>query len=297
MDVKTILNSLGLTLKRENNYYYRAAANFRNGDNPNALRISSKNGNWVDFVAQERGSLKDLICLIKGIKLPEAESYLRQNEFFQERKEEKLPLVENKVKVFDAKILDRLIRDNTYWNNRGISDETLTKFKGGVALTGKLYQRYVFPIFKEDKLIGFAARDITEKNEVKWILYGKKTEWVFPFFNLDFIKESQTVILIESIGDCLKLMEAGIYNCLCLFGLQISDAIISKLNGLNLKKIYISTNNDENGRGNEAAQKIYDRLSRFFNLDKLEIKLPPEGINDFGEMSVEDILNWNKVKN
>ena len=53
-----------------------------------------------------------------------------------------------------------------------------------------------------------------------------------------------------------------------------------------LKKIYISTNNDFDSSKNNGligAFQAYMKLGDFFNLDQLEIRLPPKPFNDFGK--------------
>ena len=59
---------------------------------------------------------------------------------------------------------------------------------------------------------------------------------------------------------------------------------------LNCKKVIISFNNDENLRGNEAAEKTRNQLLNFFDDNQVKIALPSR--NDFGEMSEKEILNW-----
>ena len=50
-------------------------------------------------------------------------------------------------KIFDESLLDKIEKDQSYWINRGVSEETLNKFNGGVVRSGKMKDRYVFPIF------------------------------------------------------------------------------------------------------------------------------------------------------
>ena len=48
-----------------------------------------------------------------------------------------------------------------YWVGRGISEQTLTHFEGGVVYEGKMKNRYVFPIFDYKKnLVGVSGRDL-----------------------------------------------------------------------------------------------------------------------------------------
>jgi hypothetical protein len=46
--------------------------------------------------------------------------------------------------------LERLIHDYTYWEGRGINENTVKPFKGGIATTGQMANRWVFPIFDKN---------------------------------------------------------------------------------------------------------------------------------------------------
>jgi len=198
------------------------------------------------------------------------------------------------IKKFDKGLLIKLIKDNSYWNSRGVSDRTLKGFQGGIAQNGRMKGRYVFPIFDErGDLIGFSGR-LTQKSDSlpKWKHLGQKKNFIFPANASKFIQETKTVMIIESIGDCLKLMECGINNVLVSFGVSLSPKIIQHLLKLDVGKIVISLNNDEDNGfvGNEAAQEYKEELLNYFDESQLAIALPTA--KDFGEMSCEEIISW-----
>ena len=62
-----------------------------------------------------------------------------------------------------------------------------------------------------------------------------------------------------------------------------------------MNKMIISFNNDSsnNSVGNIAADKAENKLLKYFNRQQVLVKLPPR--NDFGDMSVEEILLWKKT--
>ena len=68
--------------------------------------------------------------------------------------------------------------------------------------------------------------------------------------------------------------------------------ILNYLLKMDVKKIYISLNNDsnKNNAGNIGAEKTYSRLKRYFDDKQLKISLPTK--KDFGEMNKEEILQW-----
>jgi DNA primase len=198
------------------------------------------------------------------------------------------------TKKFDIEILQNLELNHQYWNKRNIMDETLSQFKGGVAKAGKMKNRYVFPIFDiNNNIIGFSGRDITNLSKIKWKHLGEKNDFLYPLFlNSSQIEAQKEIILVESIGDMLSLYQAGIKNVLVTFGTNLSLSILNYCLKIDMKKIYISLNNDsnKNNAGNIAAEKTHARLKRYFDDKQLKISLPTK--KDFGEMTKEEILQW-----
>ncbi len=199
-------------------------------------------------------------------------------------------------KTWPVSSLDRLIKNFSYWEGRGIREETVSKFGGGIATQGQMKGRFVFPIFSENnQIIGFTGRGLIPAIDPKWKHLGSVENWLWG--NLEEIKLNKKAILVESIGDILALNQAGVNYCICLFGVNISEKIISFLIGHGVKKIYISTNNDikEHKRGQKSALEIYKKLINFFDAEGILISLPNvENKKDFGEMTEEEIMEWQK---
>lgn len=202
--------------------------------------------------------------------------------------EDEIPYVE---RVFSRDILKDLVKDYDFYKNKGINEKILETLYSGVAVKGLLKDRYVFPIFNlKGQIHGFTGRTLKNANP-KWKHVCPKSHWVYPaYFNETNLKECNAVILVESIGDMLALMNAGIMNVLVLFGTNLHQSVLSYLIGKNPNKIYISTNNDTHGVGQESSKKIRNKLANFFSEDKLEIKLPTK--KDFGEMDSVEIKEF-----
>jgi len=192
--------------------------------------------------------------------------------------------------TFPISLLDKLIKDYSYWEGRGIPEEIMSKTRGGVALDGQMKNRWVIPIFgKNDVLVGFTGRALKAGMEPKWKHLGRTSMWVFG--DREEIKKDKIAILVESPGDYLALKNAGIKNILCLFGVILQEKMIGFLIAANVKKIYISTNNDvKHTVGQDAAKRIKEKLDKFFEPDNVLVRLPTK--KDFGEMSVEEINEW-----
>lgn len=285
--IKDTLLSLGYNLRDFGNNW-RSSSIYRSGNNATALQISKENGDWYDYVLKKGGKFKELILLSKG---EINEEKLKELHNYKEK-----PTIKTQ-KIYDKFILNKLIKDFSYWGNRGISEETLKLFEGGISYEGKQKSRYVFGIFDEkNNLIGSSGRWIGDyENDFKWKHIGTKTNWIFPLYlNKQELLEKKEVILVESIGDLLSLWNCGIKNVLVTFGTEISRNIIKFLLKYNFQKIIISFNNEpeNNSVGNIAAQKEFDKLLKYFDTSQVMIKLPFK--KDFNEMSKEEIKLWEK---
>lgn len=194
-------------------------------------------------------------------------------------------------KTWPVSVLDKLIKDHSYWNGRNISTPTIESFRGGVAKDGQMKGRYVFPIFDDNEnIVGFTGRVIFPNVNPPWKHLGATGRWVWG--DLDEIESTHRVILVESVGDLLALRENGIKDVLCLFGATLSSCLLSKIIALNPKLIIISTNRDfKHTVGQRAAQEIRNKLSKFFDEEMLEITFPPErkDVKDWGEATKEEI--------
>ena len=206
------------------------------------------------------------------------------------------------MEVYDEKMLDRLLPHYKFYNDKGVSTKTLAELKGGLATTGQLNQRFVFPIINPlNQIHGFSGRDMANKansNRPKWKHIGRKKNWVYPLYSSPSTKEAiertGTVILVESIGDVLGLKENGFHNCLSTFGLDLSSKLICALVSMSLTSVVIAFNNDSDkleNRGHRGAIKSYLKLLGVFEPASVKICLPER--NDFGEMNKEDFAKWN----
>jgi hypothetical protein len=306
-DIESILTDLGYTLDDRGDYWQTNAI-YRGGDNRTAVQIYKDTGVWKDYV-QESGFLPFKALVEKsceGATKEELNNILKglgDSVAKKTKKETYKPLELDEV--FKEEDLDKLLPHYTFYNKKGISNETLKKFKGGLSTRGQMYQRFIFPVYNEYRqIIGFAGRDmINKEGRPKWKHIGKKTKWVFPLHTPALQDEggwqNKEIILVESVGDLLSIQENTEFKCLVTFGLGISPALINALVALCPKLIILSSNNDtssEENRGLSAAIKNYLKLLEFFDPDSIKVCLPTE--NDFGDMNKKDYNTWtNKLNN
>ncbi len=194
------------------------------------------------------------------------------------------------ARTWDPAVLDRLVKDYSYWAGRGISEATIAHFRGGVATDGQMKDRWVIPIFNDDGLIiGFTGRALHDWMKPKWRNLGKVSSWVLG--DLDEIESCGVAVLVESRGCLLSLREHGVPYVLDLFGVNISQAVVGALIAANPKRILVATNNDtKHNVGQTAAAKIATTLRKFFDEDIVEIALPTG--KDFNEMDGPAIAAW-----
>lgn len=202
--------------------------------------------------------------------------------------------------VYPESILEKLMPDYSYWIGRGVDPDIFKRLGGGVAASdekSKLSGRFIHPIRNlRNQICGFAGRLIEENNfSVRWKILGRKSHFIFPpsKVSADMIISRGEIILCEGIGCVLKLASCNIWNTISLFGINISSQQISFLIGKSPLKIIIATNNEKSGIGNAAAQKIKEKLSRFFNEDSIIVRLPTK--KDFAEMTEQEIVSWTKL--
>lgn len=294
--IREVLTDLGYQLTdlgRE----FRARPIYRDSGNNTSLCIYKADGKWTDFSASKSGKFEDLVKLTLGLQdIEQVREYLENSFSLSSLTTKNKPLLHSKAATFDKSILLELIPDHTYWKNRGISEETVKLFKGGVMHNGKLANRYVFPIFdSKQNVVGMIGRDLTGKSNKKYKNIGFKSTWRYPLsVNWPIIKESKTVVLVESVGDMLKLYDNGVKNVIVMFGVKLSSSMVECLLKIDPKKIIISLNNepDNNGIGNQAANKFLDSLLNYFDGGQIHVMLPPT--KDWGEASEEQIREFKK---
>jgi 5S rRNA maturation endonuclease (ribonuclease M5) len=294
-NVKDFLVSIGYKIHGETSSHYRMKPIYRSSNNDSVLSVDKKTGWFTDFKTGDSGPLYKLVSITKNISIYEAKLLVGDT---ASKKDEEEPKMQIDIPLtFNKEEIKELLPSYYFYNKRGISTETLKYFQSGYCTYGKMSDRYVFPIFhKSGELRGLAGRDVTNKKIAKWKNLGHTKGWDYPyFFNKEYIKEANEIILVESIGDMLALWECGIRNVLVAFGTKIAQETLLTIISSNPSRVIISMNfdlPDETGfcPGQEAAKKIEKKLAVWFNTNKICTSFPNG--NDFGSMSKDEILQW-----
>lgn len=297
--IKDILERMGYKPDGNGSEWLRMKALYRKSDSP-SLAVHSKTGWYEDFVTGQSGPFVRLVMMTLDIGEQEAKSYLHGSFLGKTPIEVEVEAPKNcgvKIeKYFDEDSIANLLPSYGFYQKRGISVDVLKTFDSGVRTYGKLNNRFVFPIYDfNKKIIGLAGRELFENSErAKWKILGRKKDFIYPHhLTGEEIGKTNSVVLVESIGDGLALYEAGIRNFLVTFGTAISKQIILYLIRQSVEKIVISMNNDiqsEENHGLIAAEKIKQNLEKFFSSNCIIIKLPFK--KDFGDMNSQEIREW-----
>jgi len=197
----------------------------------------------------------------------------------------------------------------------------------------KIYHdRLIIPVYMHNKLVTFAARDMSGKSETwskvktilkkknldkkekqriidkyfyKKILYPAGTSLSKYFFNWDVaVKNPKEVFICEGIFDAIKISNFG-YNSLALLSCHL-NAFKTRYLVQNFEKIYIALDNDNkidaNGSlsnpGQEAAQKIMEQYLtdvQVYNIVLPEGKDPDDCSKEEFESSLNEAKSMKKV--
>lgn len=187
-----------------------------------------------------------------------------------------------------------------YLKERGISPEAIQTFKLGfvdgtlknkinpdgksnLERLGLLNERgnetmfgaVVFPLTDAttNQTVGLYARHIEKKQHL--YLSGKRR----GVFNPAGAKETEEIILTESVIDALALWSIGIRNVTCSYGVNgLTDEIINHLAESRIKKVVLMLDADESGR--EAVGKFSEKLSAI-GIESHSVELPGKDASEF----------------
>ena len=211
------------------------------------------------------------------------------------------------TKISKDIIKKRLEIPSKYFIRRGFSPKLLTEYYIGDCLdkSKPFYNRAVVPILNCDEhAIGFLARSFFDKcskcgvyhnpqescpffpqpMHEKWINSKfNKSHILFNFWNAEkYIEQTSSVIIVESVGDILKLEEAEIRNSVGVLGSSLNPPQKLLLEKLPITELILLLNNDEAGK--KGQKQIIEECGKIYN-----IRCPKLEKNDLGEMSIDEI--------
>jgi DNA primase len=292
--IKEILEGIGIKIQNQSSTNYFCFCPFHNNTHTPSFTISKETGAYICFnpSCDVRGGLEDLIIQKGYMGQFEAARFLRMlqknrpdtfDKDLEELFDEKPDFVEFPQDTLDALHNGLNEESRSYFNGRGINDESIDYFYLGYSqkqgmVTVPLHSPTGMPV-------GIIGRSI----EGKRFKNSDNLPRSLTMFNLHRAKKvSPTIIVCESSFDAIRIHQAGYPNVVATLGGGISKQNIHNLNKYS-SSIIIATDADEAGRklGMEIVGKLPNKSISWASFDDEVIY--PNGAKDVGDLTDKEI--------
>lgn len=166
------------------------------------------------------------------------------------------PSPENKPLAFSL----HLKTDHPYFEERGITPETVELFGLGLAEKGMMKGRIAIPIHDHyGSLVAYAGRALDAKSAEEGGKYKLPANFhkMQVLYNYHRAKDFPTLILVEGFFDCFKVHQAGFPNVCALMGTAMSD-FHQELILKTFERVVVMLDNDPAGK--QGTKDILNRL-------------------------------------
>lgn len=180
-------------------------------------------------------------------------------------------------------------------DQRGISQQTLIDMKITEGLefmpqTGKPENTIQFNYFKDGELV-----NVKYRTGAKQFKMFSGAEMVF--YNIDCVKNSDRIYIVEGEMDALSLIESGIKNVISVpnganlnsNNMQYVDNCVDYFD--NIKEIYLATDSDIAGRNLQDALSVRFGKEKCYKIDFDDCKDANEYLLKHGKIKLMDCLN------
>jgi DNA primase len=305
-DIYRLLDSFNLEYVQDGDNIFMCCPVHSGSDNPNGCSFSHNFKLWKCWTRgchEHYGT--DVFGFVKGVletdEFGEALRYVTQLYDLDDARgfEPKL-VVRNELtdinKIFNRPRHELVLQDfykprtsgrSPYFETRGFTEDTLELF--GVEdcndKQSPMKSRSIIPIHFEGKEIGYIARSTRQWLLPKYLFSNglKKTDYLYNWDRaIEHAMKTRTMFVVEGQGDVWKMFEAGVVNCVGLFGKTISEQQRRLLLTSGVTNLVILTDNDSAGR--ESKIKIKREFGRLFKLI-----FPAMHSKDLGNLMVEKL--------
>jgi len=264
-----------IQLKKSGSYYITKCP-FHNEKTP-SFKVKQSDNHFKCYGCGAYGDMIDFIVKYKSLSFQDAVRYIAtQKNFELEETSNEVEKPQQRLEKIDKVYID-------YFENRGISNNTLLRFKITQANEWMPDVQTEIPVvcfnyFRDDELVNIKFRG---KN--KSFKLVKNAELIF--YNLDSIKDDDTAVIVEGEIDCMSMYEAGIYNCVSVpngagsHNLTYIDNCINHL--IDKKYIVIAVDNDD------AGNKLKDELIRRLDIERCFYIEYPESCKDANDILIK----------
>ena len=281
--IKRVLNGAGIDIEAEFGLDYIIYCPYHSNTRTPAGEVSKESGLFFCFGCQTTKNLTELIMHTTGRTYFETARYIKSKE-----KESDIAAVVNKALYtkpefvqYDELLIKRLNvqalespRAIRYFEGRKITKESVARFSLGYS---EKQDSVTIPIHSPDGMtIGFVARTV-EGKEFKNTPGLPKSKILF---NLHRIKSSDTVYVVESSFDAIRLDQVG-FPAVATLGANVSVSQIELLKKY-FNNIVLIADNDEAGQ--IMSEKLVERLGSQITIINIDKKY-----KDIGDMDDESI--------
>ena len=292
--MRAIVKQLGLNIVGETSPDFLCLCPFHGNRHTPSFSVSHQKGLYLCF-NPSCGVSGTIIELVKNMSKRNEFEALRfimsaQKESVANFEDELSEVLEEKPDFdeFSQETLDKLHlqineRSRSYFNNRGINDESINHFRLGYSGNQDMV---IVPVHSPDGIpVGLVGRSIegkSFKNSTR--LPRSKT-----MFNIHRARrESSTAIVVESSFDAIRVHQSGYPNVIATLGGSMSRINLENINR-NFTRVIIMTDADQAGRelGITLANSLKNKeiLWAAYSNDTIY----PHDAKDVGDMTEEEI--------
>lgn len=310
-NIELLLNDLNIDYENFGSNYFSVCPIHDGSDNNRALSITKDKMSWRCWTRschEQYG--KDIFSFVKAIlskrhnrnvDFSEALRYICKLYSIDKTKiqKEKVDIIVDDFKqivdIFTDKNYNKIsstkeIKVSTecpYFEARGFLKSTLKHFGVGDCISNcELKNRAIIPVHDSTgDIAGYIGRATRSYITPKFLFSEgfKKTNYLYNHHRaINSAVEKSCLFIVEGQGDVWRLYEAGVNNCVSIFGKEISLAQKHKILNMNLTTLVILTDDDQAGR--DSKFQMQRHFSRMFSL-----KFPIFRSKDIGVMSIEKV--------
>lgn len=281
--IRRVLNGAGIEIEAEFGNDFIVYCPYHNNSRTPAGEVAKDSGLFFCFGCQVTKSLEEFIMFSTGRTYFETARYIKSKET-----ETNIETVVNKAMYsppdfvqYDEVLIKRLNnqalespRAMRYYTGRSITEESVKKFSLGYS---EKQDMVTIPVHSPDGLtIGFVGRSV-EGKEFKNTPGLPKSKILF---NLHRIKSSNTVYVVESSFDAIRLDQVG-FPAVATLGANVSASQIKLLEKY-FNNIVLVADNDE--AGSIMKDKLVEKLGSAVSVINLDKKY-----KDIGDMDDDAI--------
>lgn len=283
--IQRVITGAGVTIESEVDSDYIIFCPFHNNTRTPAGEIDKNNGTFFCFSCHKIADLIEFIMHMTGRTYFESIRFIKSKEVESNLEQDinKALYVKPEFVPFDELIIKRLNnnliaseRAKEYFNYRKINQSSWNKFALGYS---EKQDMVTVPVHSPDGMpIGFVGRSI-EGKEFKNTPGLPKSK---TLFNLNRVKTSSRVYVVESSFDAIRLDQVG-FSAVATLGATLSNAQIDLLQKY-FNDIIVIADNDE--AGGNMKDRIIEKLGSRVSVIQLDKKY-----KDIGDMDDDAIKN------